>query len=461
MSSPADEPDAQPAGSLAADPQAGRRGHGRGLRPRSARSPRPGAPTRMSPRSSAIDDRRGDVDGVTWRVVDVCDPALAGRIGKVDIVVHLDVDTVLDARRRERAGAQRARDADGDHGGGGDRCTSRGAGDVGDGLRRAARQPGAAGRGRPAAGHARRVLRLRPARDRAARRAGAAHAPRTVGHRAAPRDRGRPRHRQHHDPALRGAAAARRARLARRAGSSATSTTWSRRSSWPRSGRSPASVTVGCDGWLEQDGGRAGRPACGASSCPSALAFGTAERLHRIGVIPAPASDLQYVVHPWVVPSTRLLEAGLATDVRQPDGARPAARAGQRPPRAGLPAGRPARRDGRRCRRRGRRGRHGRARARAPKEAARMSGPGEVLRLLGVRDAAALGRRGAARPSPTRRRRHRVFVGTVRDAGRRPRRSTGLGYSAHPSVEDALRSVAEEVVADASGARPRRRTSRG
>ena len=27
-------------------------------------------------------------------------------------------------------------------------------------------------------------------------------------------------------------------------------------------------------------------------------------------MIPAPASDLQYVVHPWVVPSTRLLEAG-------------------------------------------------------------------------------------------------------------------------------------------------------
>ena len=43
---------------------------------------------------------------------------------------------------------------------------------------------------------------------------------------------------------------------------------------------------------------------------PSSLAFRTAERLHRIGVIPAPASDLQYVVHPWVVPSTRLRAAG-------------------------------------------------------------------------------------------------------------------------------------------------------
>lgn len=43
---------------------------------------------------------------------------------------------------------------------------------------------------------------------------------------------------------------------------------------------------------------------------PSALAFGTAERLHRVGVLPMPAGDLAYVVHPWVVPSTGLREAG-------------------------------------------------------------------------------------------------------------------------------------------------------
>ena len=68
-------------------------------------------------------------------------------------------------------------------------------------------------------------------------------------------------------------------------------------------------VTVGCDGWMDQDevelvsGLR-------RIELPSSLAFGTAERLHRLGVLPAPASDLQYVVHPWVVPSTRLLAAG-------------------------------------------------------------------------------------------------------------------------------------------------------
>lgn len=43
---------------------------------------------------------------------------------------------------------------------------------------------------------------------------------------------------------------------------------------------------------------------------PSALAFGTAERLHRVGLLPMPASDLAYVVHPWVVAPTGLREAG-------------------------------------------------------------------------------------------------------------------------------------------------------
>jgi nucleoside-diphosphate-sugar epimerase len=68
-------------------------------------------------------------------------------------------------------------------------------------------------------------------------------------------------------------------------------------------------VTVGCDGWLEQSevetitGMR-------RIELPSSVALATAGRLHRLGVIPAPASELQYVMHPWVVPSTKLRDAG-------------------------------------------------------------------------------------------------------------------------------------------------------
>jgi len=43
---------------------------------------------------------------------------------------------------------------------------------------------------------------------------------------------------------------------------------------------------------------------------PSSVAFGTAERLHRLGVTPAGSSDLQFLVHPWVVDPTRLAKAG-------------------------------------------------------------------------------------------------------------------------------------------------------
>lgn len=41
-------------------------------------------------------------------------------------------------------------------------------------------------------------------------------------------------------------------------------------------------------------------------------AFGTAERLHRVGVLPAPASELAFVVYPWTVASDRLRAAGWA-----------------------------------------------------------------------------------------------------------------------------------------------------
>jgi nucleoside-diphosphate-sugar epimerase len=48
---------------------------------------------------------------------------------------------------------------------------------------------------------------------------------------------------------------------------------------------------------------------------PAGLAFSTAERLHRVGVLPTPASELAYVVHPWVVSSAALRAAGWCPDL--------------------------------------------------------------------------------------------------------------------------------------------------
>jgi hypothetical protein len=66
---------------------------------------------------------------------------------------------------------------------------------------------------------------------------------------------------------------------------------------------------VGCDGWLEQDvvqdlSGLRG------IELPAGLTFGTAQRLHRVGVTPAPATDLRFVVYPWVVDCATLRDAG-------------------------------------------------------------------------------------------------------------------------------------------------------
>ena len=50
----------------------------------------------------AIDAQRGDIAGVTWRVADVRDPALAGRLAGVDVVVHADFDLTPDSDARQR-----------------------------------------------------------------------------------------------------------------------------------------------------------------------------------------------------------------------------------------------------------------------------------------------------------------------------------------------------------------------
>jgi len=50
----------------------------------------------------AIDDHRGDLTGVIWRVVDVRDPALAGRLSGIDVIVHTDLDLAAGSEARAR-----------------------------------------------------------------------------------------------------------------------------------------------------------------------------------------------------------------------------------------------------------------------------------------------------------------------------------------------------------------------
>jgi nucleoside-diphosphate-sugar epimerase len=259
----------------------------------------------------AIDAHRGDIAGVTWRVADVRDPALAGRLAGVDVVVHADFDLApeADTRRRRSFNVRGAQTV----------LTSAAAGRVGrvvlvtSAMVYGARPdnpvplpedaPLAADADSSVAGDLLEIEQL----ARRSPRANPGMAVTVV----------RP-------AALVGA------------GPYAVDTLVTRHFEAPRlltvKGCAPrwqfchvddltsalefaigsgvdGAFAVGCDGWLEQ---QEVEQISGLKSIelPARLTFGTAQRLHRLGVTPAPAMDLRYVVYPWVVDCAALRAAG-------------------------------------------------------------------------------------------------------------------------------------------------------
>jgi nucleoside-diphosphate-sugar epimerase len=256
----------------------------------------------------AIDDHRGDVSGVTWRVVDVRDPALAGRLAGVDVVVHTDVDLAPDSDSRARRafnvrGAQTV-------------LTSAAAGGVGrvvlvtsamvygaspdnpvpmpeDSPLSAESDGSVVGDLLEIEHLARRSPRTHPGMEvtvvRPAALVGDGVDTLITRHFEAPRLL-----------AVKGCAAR-----------------WQfchvddlvSALELAATGQVTGEFAVGCDGWLEQDqieelsGMR-------KIELPAGLTFATAQRLHRAGITPAPVADLRYVVHPWVVDCKVLREVG-------------------------------------------------------------------------------------------------------------------------------------------------------
>jgi nucleoside-diphosphate-sugar epimerase len=256
----------------------------------------------------AIDDHRGDVTGVTWRVVDVRDPALAGRLAGVDVVVHTDLDLAPDSEARARRafnvrGAQTV-------------LTAAAAGGVGrvvlvtSAMVYGARpdnpvpmpedSPLGADSDGSVAGDLVEIEHLarRSARTHLGLEITVARPAAMVGdgidtlitrHFEAPRLL-----------AVKGCAAR-----------------WQfchlddlvSALELAVAGRVTGEFAVGCDGWLEQEqleelsGMR-------RIELPAGLTFATAQRLHRAGITPAPVTDLHYVVYPWVVDCLKLRQAG-------------------------------------------------------------------------------------------------------------------------------------------------------
>jgi nucleoside-diphosphate-sugar epimerase len=254
-----------------------------------------------------VDERRGDVDGVEWRILDVRDPAIAQRIAKCDVVVHLDVDLSPDSDSRQRS-ARNVRGAQ-------TVLTAAAAAGVPRVVLCTSAMVYGAAPDNPVPLDEDGPLRARPEgvvsdlleMEWLALRAPKAHPGLavTVLRPSMLVGPGIDTFLTRHFEA---------ARLLVIRGS---------RPSWQFChvddlvsalvyavlGKVEGPVTVGCEGYLEQDEVEMlfGLPRL---ELPEGLALGAAERLHRLGLTPAPASDLAYVSHPWVVSSAKLGAAG-------------------------------------------------------------------------------------------------------------------------------------------------------
>ena len=260
----------------------------------------------------AIDDHRGDATGVTWRVADVRDPTLAARLDGVDVVVHADVDTSVDRDPRQRralnlraaqtvltvAAAERI-----------SRVVLLSSAMVygarpdnpvplpEDAPLQAVDDGSVAGDMLEVEQLARRSRRVNPATAvtvvRPAALVGEAVDTLLTRHFEAPRllaVRGcEPRWQFCHV-----------ADLASALELAAT-------------GVVSGDFAVGCDGWLSR---AEVEEISGLKSIelPARLTFGTAQRLHRLGVTPAPAAEVHYEVYPWVVDCAALRTAGWAPE---------------------------------------------------------------------------------------------------------------------------------------------------
>ena len=256
----------------------------------------------------AIDDHRGDVVGVTWRLADVRDPALAGRLTGVDVLVHTDVDmsAETDHRARRAFNVRAAQTV----------LTAAAAGRVGRVILVTSAMVYGADPGNPV-----------PLPEDAP--LGLDHNGSVAGDLLEIEHLARRSPRSHPGMAI---TVVRPAALV----GEGVDTLITRHFEAPRlltvkgcaprwqfchiedlvsalelavAGTVSGAFAVGCDGWLEQEEVEE-LSGLRRVELPAGLTFATVQRLHRIGITPAPVSDLRYMVYPWVVDCQVLRESG-------------------------------------------------------------------------------------------------------------------------------------------------------
>ena len=255
----------------------------------------------------AIDDHRGDVAGVTWRLADVRDPALAGRLTGVDVLVHTDVDLGDSDYRARRAFNVRAAQTV---------LTAAAAGRVASVILVTSAMVYGARADNP-------VPLAESAPLGADTDGSVAGDLLEIEHLAERSPRTHPGLRV---TVVRPAAlvgdgvdtlVVRHFEAARLLTVKGCAQRWQfchiddlvSALELAVAGDVTGNFAVGCDGWLELaeveeiSGLR-------RIELPAAVTLGTAQRLHRIGIAPAPINDLRYLVYPWVVDCRTLREAG-------------------------------------------------------------------------------------------------------------------------------------------------------
>jgi nucleoside-diphosphate-sugar epimerase len=268
----------------------------------------------------AIDDHRGDLTGVIWRVVDVRDPVLASRLAGIDVVVHTDLDLAPDSDPRSR----RAHNV-------------RGAQTV---LTAAA------------AGGVSRMVLVTSAMVYGAHPDNPVPLAETAPLNAEPDgsvvgDFIEIEQLAERSPRSNPGMALTVVRPAALVGHG-IDTLVTRHFEAPRllavkgcaprwqfchvddlvsaielaaAGEVTGAFAVGCTGWLEQDQVEE-LSGLRRIELPAGVTFATAQRLHRAGITPAPVADLHYVVYPWVVDCRALREAGWQPSVSNTDALR-------------------------------------------------------------------------------------------------------------------------------------------